>query len=144
MSGYDRLPKLNRADVNHYLNDYTDKYSHLSPEAVVTKHQGKLSGSDDLFEPMDVDEAGEIPSFDNFFSPPPKEVQEPEEPQITVRFIPDELPEYPLGTQLIYECHMKPKEEIHFQVEVPELDNISLFLLQNQHHGLLKRRDWAS
>jgi hypothetical protein len=106
-----RLPKLNRADVNHYLKEYTDKYSHLSMEAVVTKHQGKLSGLDDLFEPMDVDEEGEIPSFDNFFAPPPEEVQELEEPQVIARFIPDELQEYPSRTRLIYECHMKPRRK---------------------------------
>lgn len=78
---------------------------------------------------MDINEAGEIPSLDDFFTLPPNKVQKPTVPQVIVRFIPDKLPEYPSRTQLIKECHMKLREIIHFRVEEPDLEDISLFLL---------------
>lgn len=119
------MPKLKKPDVDHYLKEYQSKYGPESPDPIVTGHQGKLN-SIDLTSPMELDEAGEEPVN-------PKRSTEP-----------STRPNYPTRAELIKACHLKPKSTVYFQVETPELDDVILFLLRNQHYDLLNDNEWST
>lgn len=72
---------------------------------------------------------------------PPSNIQPPYNPTVENMRV-DPQANYPTKSQLIRECHMKPKIEIAFRVDVPDLDDVMLMMLGASRCGILSQNDW--
>jgi hypothetical protein len=56
----------------------------------------------------------------------------------------DPQAKYPSKWQLIQECHMRPKPDIVFRVDEPNLDDVMLMMLGANRSGFLTQSYWNS
>lgn len=107
-----------RKEVDKTLSDYQDKFGSAFARPIVAAKQGE-----------------------NFL--PSSTITTPPKPPIESTKV-DPQAKYPSKWQLIQECHMRPKPDIVFRVDEPNLDDVMLIMLGANRSGFLTQSDWNS
>jgi hypothetical protein len=108
------MPKMRPTETDGILASYQEKYQAEDKAPIVTQHQGETSTCNLI--------------ANTFHQPSPSGGE----------------PKYPSRQQLLRNCHMKPKNNMNFMVDDPNLDDVVLFLLNKERRTLLSEHDWSA
>ncbi len=112
------LSTMRREEVDMVLAEYQDDFGSTFDKSIVASKQGETQQISTNFHPT---------------------IQTSSE---SMRVDPQHRASYPTKWDLIKECHMRPKKDIFFRVDVPNLDDIMIVMLGAERSGFLTQNDW--
>jgi hypothetical protein len=112
------LSMMRREEVDMVLAEYQDDFGSTLDKPIVASKQGETQQISTNFHPT-IQTSSEI-----------------------MRVDPQHRASYPTKWDLIKECHMRPKKDIVFRVDVPNLDDIMIVMLGAEKSGFLTQVDW--